>query len=69
MKAKSAAIASTQRGPVTSIVMDMADTKDQWVYLTSDLHIDAACCAREALLEDFDEAVQRKAQIIVAGDI
>ena len=62
-------INSTQRGAVTTITLDLAKTTRQWVFVTSDLHIDSIYCNREYLLADLAEAVRRNALILLIGDV
>lgn len=59
---------STQRGAVTTITIDISETPEQWLYLTSDLHIDSAYCERGYLEQDLKEAKRRNAQIFFFGD-
>lgn len=62
-------INSTQRGAVTTITLDLSKTQRQWVFVTSDLHIDSIYCNREYLLADLTEAVRRNALILLIGDV
>lgn len=62
-------ITSVQRGAVTSVTLDILNAETQWVFITSDLHIDSIYCNREFLFADLDEAVRRNAMILLVGDV
>lgn len=40
----------TQRGAVTTVTLDLTETQDKWIFVTSDLHIDSVYCNRDYLL-------------------
>lgn len=62
-------IESTQKGAVTTVQTELADKEEgQWVFITSDLHIDSISANRKYLIEDLDLAKARNATILLVGD-
>lgn len=61
-------INSNQKAAVTTITIDLKDG-EQWIYLTSDMHVDSVYSARKQMLYDFDQALERNAMIKLFGDV
>jgi hypothetical protein len=61
---------AVQLGAVTTARIDYSGgNSEHLLFVTSDLHIDSVGCNRERMLEDFTEAKQRGAKILIFGDI
>ena len=54
-----------QKGAITSITIEDSELD---LFFTSDIHFDSIYCDRKAFYKDLDEAVKRKAKILIIGD-
>jgi hypothetical protein len=61
---------TVQLGAVTTARIDYSGgNTEHLLFVTSDLHIDSVGCNRDRMLEDFTEAKQRGAKILIFGDV
>jgi len=59
-----------QNGAVTTVRIDYSGgNNEHTLFLASDLHVDAVTCARDVLLADMQDAVNKNAMIFLFGDI
>ena len=61
---------TVQIGAVTTARIDYSGgNTEHLLFVTSDLHIDSIGCNRERMLEDFTEAKDKGAKILIFGDV
>jgi len=62
-------IGTSQKGAVTTLELALDVGQTQYIWVTSDVHVDSVYSNRKLFLSDLDEASKREAAIVINGDL